>query len=84
MPVLPAYRNQSIDLHSKYNIILHNLEDKGVFFPSIKRNPSSFIKRTPDSVISWMKNLRAAGKTTLLVTDSYGDFSGHLMHYAVG
>jgi len=59
-------------------------KSSGIFFPSIIKDTSTYVKKCSKQLIDWVKMLKENGKTTMLITDSYGNFSNLLMEYAVG
>lgn len=67
-----------------FNSLFSILEEKGMFFLSMKNDVAKYVKRTPKKVLDWVRNLRKAGKVTFLATDSYADFADCMLQYAVG
>lgn len=67
-----------------YVLIIIVLDDKGMFFPSLKNNISKYVKKCPPSIFSWIKMLRDQGKVVALITDSSQNFASLLMNYAFG
>ncbi|XP_065057438.1 5'-nucleotidase domain-containing protein 1-like isoform X2 [Rhopilema esculentum] len=59
-------------------------EHRGYFFSAIKENAKKYIKKCPDDVIRWFKDLRKAGKILFLVTQSYIEYTRFLMEWALG
>jgi len=58
--------------------------DKGGFFPALKQAPSTYIKKTPECVIKWLKELRSKGKFVFLMTGSAFDFASFTSCNALG
>ena len=67
-----------------FNSLFSILEEKGMFFLSMKNDVAKYVKRTPKKVLDWVRNLRKAGKVTFLATDSFADFADCMLQYAVG
>ena len=59
-------------------------EHRGHFFQSVKADPAKYIKKCPEDVIEWLKNLRKAGKLTFLLTQSHVEYTKFLMTYSLG
>ncbi|KAL6087464.1 hypothetical protein STEG23_009349 [Scotinomys teguina] len=56
----------------------------GLFFPEIKRNLGKYVHRCPESVRKWLRQLKAAGKITMLITSSHSDYCKLLGTYILG
>ena len=67
-----------------YSVFLSIAEHRGYFFSAIKENAKKYIKKCPDDVIRWFKDLRKAGKVLFLVTQSYIEYTRFLMEWALG
>lgn len=61
----------------------HFAQDKGGYFPAIKRAPDQYIRKTSPQVISWLKRLKEE-KTTFLITGSNADFANFTASYSLG
>ncbi|KAM7340619.1 hypothetical protein ACRRTK_001234 [Alexandromys fortis] len=56
----------------------------GFFFPEIKRNLGKYVYRCPESVRRWLRQLKDAGKITMLITSSHSDYCKLLGTYILG
>ncbi|OBS66236.1 hypothetical protein A6R68_05226, partial [Neotoma lepida] len=56
----------------------------GFFFPEIKRNLGKYVHRCPESVRRWLRQLKAAGKITMLITSSHSDYCRLIGTYVLG
>lgn len=59
-------------------------ENCGFFFPEIKRNLGKYVYRCPESVRRWLRQLKDAGKITMLITSSHSDYCKLLGTYILG
>ncbi|CAO2628013.1 5'-nucleotidase domain-containing protein 1 [Lemmus lemmus] len=59
-------------------------ENCGFFFPEIKRNLGKYVYRCPESVRRWLRQLKEAGKITMLITSSHSDYCKLLGTYILG
>ncbi|KAA8583247.1 hypothetical protein FQN60_015793, partial [Etheostoma spectabile] len=46
-------------------------EDAGTYFPSVKRDPGRYLQPCSDSVKTWLRSMKSAGKVLLLITSSH-------------
>ncbi|XP_052530503.1 5'-nucleotidase domain-containing protein 1 isoform X2 [Tympanuchus pallidicinctus] len=59
-------------------------EDCGTYFPEVKNHPEKYLRRCPNSVKKWLKQLKSAGKILLLITSSHSDYCRLLCEYILG
>ncbi|XP_075059051.1 5'-nucleotidase domain-containing protein 1 isoform X1 [Mixophyes fleayi] len=59
-------------------------ENCGTYFPTVKKDPGKYLKSCPDSVKNWIRSLKNAGKTILLITSSHSDYCRLLCEYIFG
>ncbi|XP_068087432.1 5'-nucleotidase domain-containing protein 1 isoform X2 [Hyperolius riggenbachi] len=59
-------------------------ENCGTYFPSVKKDPSKYLKQCPDSVKNWIRSLKNAGKIVLLITSSHSDYCRLLCQHILG
>lgn len=61
----------------------HFSTNKSEYFSALKKTPSNYMHRTPESVIKFVKKLKQT-KTTFLLTGSHIDFANLTASYALG
>ncbi|XP_024275657.1 5'-nucleotidase domain-containing protein 1 isoform X1 [Oncorhynchus tshawytscha] len=49
-------------------------EDAGWYFPSVKRDPGRYLQPCSESVKTWLRSMKSAGKVLLLITSSHSDY----------
>lgn len=49
--------------------------NRGGYFPALRKQPGTYINKCSESVLSWLKMLKAQNKITFLLTGSYEDFA---------
>ncbi|NP_001354731.1 5'-nucleotidase domain-containing protein 1 [Xenopus tropicalis] len=59
-------------------------ENCGTYFPAVKKNPSKYLKPCSDAVKHWLRDLKNAGKTLLLITSSHSDYCRLLCEHILG
>ena len=62
----------------------HFKQNKGFFFPEMKKDISKYILKASPELISKLKECRASGQKIVVVTASHIDFTELLMSYAYG
>ncbi|KAG8444647.1 hypothetical protein GDO86_009708, partial [Hymenochirus boettgeri] len=56
----------------------------GTYFPSVKKDPSKYLKPCPDAVKHWLRGLKSSRKIMLLITSSHSDYCRLLCEYILG
>ncbi|XP_015254163.1 PREDICTED: 5'-nucleotidase domain-containing protein 1 [Cyprinodon variegatus] len=59
-------------------------EDAGTYFPSIKKDPGRYLQPCSDSVKTWLRSMKTAGKVLLLITSSHSDYCRLVCEYILG
>ncbi|XP_069830972.1 5'-nucleotidase domain-containing protein 1 isoform X1 [Dendropsophus ebraccatus] len=59
-------------------------ENCGIYFPTVKKDPSKYLKPCPESLKNWIKSLKNAGKILLLITSSHSDYCQLLCEHILG
>uniref|UniRef100_A0A674NC79 5'-nucleotidase domain-containing protein 1 n=1 Tax=Takifugu rubripes TaxID=31033 RepID=A0A674NC79_TAKRU len=59
-------------------------KDAGTYFPSVKRDPSRYLQTCSDSVKSWLRSMKNAGKVLLLITSSHSDYCRLVCEHILG
>ncbi|XP_013999684.1 5-nucleotidase domain-containing protein 1 isoform X1 [Salmo salar] len=49
-------------------------KDAGWYFPSVKRDPGRYLQPCSESVKTWLRSMKSAGKVLLLITSSHSDY----------
>lgn len=61
----------------------HFENDRSHYFASVKKDPSKYVHRASESLISWLKELKKT-RTVFLLTGSHIDFANLTASYALG
>lgn len=59
-------------------------EDAGTYFPSVKRDPGRYLQTCSDSVKTWLRTMKNAGKVLLLITSSHSDYCRLICEHILG
>nr|XP_057924419.1 5'-nucleotidase domain-containing protein 1 [Doryrhamphus excisus] len=59
-------------------------EDAGTYFPSVKRDPGRYLQTCSDSVKTWLRSMKNAGKVLLLITSSHSDYCRLICEHILG
>lgn len=59
-------------------------EDAGTYFPSVKRDPSRYLQPCSESVKTWLRSMKNAGKVLLLITSSHSDYCRLICEHILG
>lgn len=59
-------------------------EGAGLYFPALKENPSKYLLPCPESVKSWIRKLKEAGKIMVMITSSHSDYCRLLCEHILG
>ncbi len=59
-------------------------EDAGTYFPSVKRDPGRYLQPCSDSVKTWLRSMKNAGKVLLLITSSHSDYCRLICEHILG
>uniref|UniRef100_A0AAY4BGY9 5'-nucleotidase domain-containing protein 1 n=1 Tax=Denticeps clupeoides TaxID=299321 RepID=A0AAY4BGY9_9TELE len=59
-------------------------EDAGTYFPSVKRNPGRYLQPCSESVKTWLRSMKNAGKVLLLITSSHSDYCRLVCEHVLG
>uniref|UniRef100_A0A672I0A3 5'-nucleotidase domain-containing protein 1 n=1 Tax=Salarias fasciatus TaxID=181472 RepID=A0A672I0A3_SALFA len=59
-------------------------DDTGTYFPSVKQNPGRFLQPCSDSVKTWLRSMKTAGKVLLLITSSHSDYCRLVCQHILG
>uniref|UniRef100_A0A8C5DRT7 5'-nucleotidase domain-containing protein 1 n=1 Tax=Gouania willdenowi TaxID=441366 RepID=A0A8C5DRT7_GOUWI len=59
-------------------------DDTGTYFPSVKRDPGRYLQPCSDSVKSWLRSMKNAGKVLLLITSSHSDYCRLICDHILG
>ncbi|KAJ1154998.1 hypothetical protein NDU88_007735 [Pleurodeles waltl] len=59
-------------------------ENSGLYFPALKEHPSKYVHPCPESVKSWIRRLKEAGKILVLITSSHSDYCRLLCEHILG
>uniref|UniRef100_A0A096MFJ0 Uncharacterized protein n=1 Tax=Poecilia formosa TaxID=48698 RepID=A0A096MFJ0_POEFO len=59
-------------------------EDAGTYFPSIKRDPARYLQPCSDSVKTWLRSMKTAGKILILITSSHSDYCKLICEFILG
>ncbi|KAG8011046.1 5'-nucleotidase domain-containing protein 1, partial [Nibea albiflora] len=58
--------------------------DAGTYFPSVKRDPGRYLQPCSDSVKTWLRSMKNAGKVLLLITSSHSDYCRLICEHILG
>ncbi|XP_061785499.2 5'-nucleotidase domain-containing protein 1 isoform X2 [Nerophis lumbriciformis] len=58
--------------------------DAGTYFPSVKRDPGRYLQTCSDSVKTWLRSMKNAGKVLLLITSSHSDYCRLICEHILG
>lgn len=58
--------------------------DTGTYFPSVKRDPGRYLQPCSDSVKSWLRSMKSAGKVLILITSSHSDYCRLICEHILG
>uniref|UniRef100_A0A674D9C6 5'-nucleotidase domain-containing protein 1 n=1 Tax=Salmo trutta TaxID=8032 RepID=A0A674D9C6_SALTR len=59
-------------------------EDAGWYFPSVKRDPGRYLQPCSESVKTWLRSMKSAGKVLLLITSSHSDYCRLICDHILG
>lgn len=59
-------------------------EDAGTYFPCVKRDPGRYLQPCSDSVKTWLRTMKNAGKVLLLITSSHSDYCRLICEHILG
>ncbi|XP_061610251.1 5'-nucleotidase domain-containing protein 1 [Phyllopteryx taeniolatus] len=59
-------------------------EDAGTYFPNVKRDPGRYLQTCSESVKTWLRGMKNAGKVLLLITSSHSDYCRLICEYILG
>lgn len=59
-------------------------EDAGTYFPSVKRDPGRYLQTCSDSLKTWLRSMKHAGKVLLLITSSHSDYCRLVCEHILG
>ncbi|KAM7394974.1 hypothetical protein PAMA_006625 [Pampus argenteus] len=60
------------------------VQDAGTYFPSVKRDPGQYLQPCSDSVKTWLRSMKNAGKVLLLITSSHSDYCRLICEHILG
>ncbi|XP_043860298.1 5'-nucleotidase domain-containing protein 1 isoform X2 [Dromiciops gliroides] len=70
-------------VHHNYKMTAFK-ENSGLYFPGIKSDPEKYLLICPESVKTWLHQLKSAGKVLFILTNSHSDYCRLLCEYVIG